>query len=204
MSFISKLFGGDSAGSGKDLERRISDLEAAAQATDAGHRGMSLNRAGDLALQADQSERAIALYGRAIDAYLADQHLDAARGVANKIVRVHPDAVRTLCTLTWLDLAARHMATALLHLRDYVDAAKRSNHEDLAVRQIHRMAQLAPFREFLGAAADALDQLNRPSIADEVREWSTGEESPHVLHDEQALAEVCMRSATKISATLPR
>jgi len=203
MSFLSKLFGGGSSGKEPDLETRIAQLEAEANSTDAGHRGMSLNRAGDLALQANQRERGLSLYGRAIDAYLADQHLDAARGVANKIVRVHPEAVRTLCTLTWLDLAARHMATALLHLRDYVAAAKRSGHEDLAVDQIHHMAQVAPFGEFLGAAADALDQLDRPAIAEEIREWRSGEDSPYVLHDEQALAEACMRAATAIAAKGP-
>jgi len=200
MSFLSKLFGGGSGADEPDLETRISRLEVEAANADAGHRGVSLNRAGDLALQADQPERGVALYGRAIDAYLEDQHLDAARGVANKIVRVHPEAVRTLCTLTWLDLAARHMATALLHLRDYVSAAKRSGHEDLAVDQIHHMAQLAPFGEFLGAAADALDQLDRPEIAEEVREWRTGEPSPYVLNDEHELAEACMRAATAVAA----
>jgi len=200
MSFLSNLFGGESSDDEPDLETRIATLEAEAEQGDSGHRGMSLNRAGDLALQADQSERAIAFYGRAINAYLDDQHVDAARGVANKIVRVHPEAVRTQCTLIWLDLAARHMATALLHLRDYVEAAKRSNHQDLAVGQIHLMAQLAPFEEFLAAAADALDQLNRHDMADEVREFATGEESPNVIHDEQKLAEACMRAATRITA----
>ena len=43
----------------------------------------------------------------------------------NKLIRVHPGAVRTLCTLLWLDLGARHMATALMHLRDYIEAAIR-------------------------------------------------------------------------------
>lgn len=203
MSFLSKIFGGGNEDRKPDLETRIAKLEAEAAQDDAGHRAVPLNRAGDLAMQAQQPDRAVALYGRSIDAYLEDQHLDAARGVANKIVRVHPEAVRTLCTLTWLDLAARHMATALLHLRDYVAAAKRSHHEDLAVDQIHRMAQLAPFEEFLGAAADALDQLDRPEIAEEVREWRAGAGSPWVLSDEQELAEACMDAATAIAAKGP-
>ncbi len=201
MSFLSRLFG-SSDNRGGDIESRLAALEAEAQRALPGSKGSPLNRAGDLALSAEDPGRAMALYGRAIDAYLEDQNLDAARGVANKIVRVHPEAVRTLCTLTWLDLAARHMTTALLHLRDYVEASKRSDHGDLAADEIYKMARLVPFPEFLGAAADALDQLDRPDQADEVRHWGTEEGSPDVIRDEYRLAEACSRAATDASASL--
>ena len=59
-----------------------------------------MNRAGDLCLRAGDRVRALRYYGRAIDALLGDGQPEAARGVANKIIRVHPDAIRTLCTLT--------------------------------------------------------------------------------------------------------
>ncbi|MDT8368613.1 MAG: hypothetical protein RQ745_05370 [Longimicrobiales bacterium] len=195
MSLLSSLFGSDSSGTldPRELER----LEEEARTARAGHKGAPLNRAGDLAYRAGQTDRALGYYGRAIDAYLEDQHLDAARGLANKIVRLHPEAVRTLCTLTWLDIAARHMATALLHLRDYVEAAERSRHHDLAAEQIHRMARLAPFPEFLSSAADALDQLDHEEKAAEVREWIKAEGSPHVIRENDALAEACMNAATR-------
>jgi len=65
----------------------------------------------------------------------------------NKLIRVHPGAVRTLCTLLWLDLGARHMATALMHLRDYIEAAIRVEMQPLAGAQIFEMARLAPQAE---------------------------------------------------------
>ena len=204
MSFLSRLFGSSKPARGaepQDLESRLAVLEAEHEAGAQGLKGAPLNRAGDLVLKAGDAARAMAYYGRAIDTYLDDQQLEAARGVANKIVRVHPEAVRTLCTLTWLDLAARHMATALLHLRDYVEAAKRSGHEALAADQIWHMARLAPFDEFLSAAADALDQLDEAERAEEVREWVRNEGSPEVVRDEHELAERCMAAATEAART---
>ena len=117
MSFLSKIFGSGEQPqkqSGPSLEARLEKLEAQAQREAAGFQGMPLNRAGDLCLEAGDKNRALSYYGRAIDALLEDQQREAARGVANKIIRVHPGAVRTLCTLTWLDLASHHLATALL------------------------------------------------------------------------------------------
>ncbi len=203
MSFLSRLFGGSDSPSPsgpQDLESRLAAFEAEFEAAQHGMKGTPLNRAGDLALKHGDAARAMRYYGRAIDTYLQDQQLEAARGVANKIIRVHPKAVRTLCTLTWLDLAARHMATALLHLRDYVEAAKRTHHEDIAAEQIYRMAEVAPLVEFLSAAADALDRLDRADRAAEVRGWVTEEGSPLVIRDEHELAERCMAAATEVAS----
>src|SRR5690606_27875713 len=120
MSFLSRLFGSKDQPQKADarLTQRLERLEAEAEHALPGYVGSTYNRAGDIALRAGDSERAVSYYGRAIDAFLEDVQPEAARGVANKIIRVRPAAVRTLCTLTWLDLAARHTATALLHLRD--------------------------------------------------------------------------------------
>lgn len=197
MSFLSRMLGGDER---SDLDARIAELETEAEGARPGGKGSPLNRAGDMALSAGEPSRAMSLYGRAIDAYLEDHHLDAARGVANKIVRVHPDAVRTLCTLTWLDLAARHQTTALLHLRDYVEAARTSGHGELAADEIYRMAQLVPFPEFLGAAADALDQLARTRQASSARDWAKEGGSPDAIRDETELTEACSKAATAAAA----
>ncbi|HIF23029.1 MAG TPA: hypothetical protein EYQ27_14275, partial [Gemmatimonadetes bacterium] len=89
--------------------------------------------------------------------------------MANKLIRVHPEAVRTLCTLTWLDLGARHMATALLHLWDYVEAATRIEMQELAGDQLFEMARIAPQAEFLVALADGLDALDLEDQASQVR-----------------------------------
>ena len=78
----------------------------------------------------------------------------------NNLIRVHPGAVRTLCTLLWLDLGVRHMATALMHFRDYIEAAIRVEMQPLVGAQIFEMARLAPQAEFLEAVADGLDALD--------------------------------------------
>ena len=96
----------------------------------------------------------------------------------NKLIRVHPGAVRTLCTLLWLDLGARHMATALMHLRDYIEAAIRVELQPLAGAQIFEMARLAPQAEFLEAVADGLDALDLEALASEVHGWTAAGGSP--------------------------
>ena len=199
MSFLSKLFGSSPAnGRAKSpvpIEERLAELEAQARNESAAYQGMPLNRAGDLCLEAGDKAGALRYYGRAIDALLEDQQREAARGVANKIIRVHPGAVRTLCTLTWLDLASHHLATALLHLRDYVDGVERVDMQDLAKDHVMEMARVVPVVEFLDAVADALDRMDWPTEAGRVREWSAAGGSPAAMSDAEELATYCMHAA---------
>lgn len=178
-----------------DWRKEVEALEAEAEQTPLAFQGTPLNRAGDICLRAGDQQLALSYYGRAIDALLEDGQREAARGVANKIIRVHPEAVRTLCTLTWLDLAARHMATALLHLRDYVTAAKSRGQEAITADQIKGMARVTPQEEFLAAAADSLDQLGFTERAAAVREWLKGDGSPDVITDAEELAVYCLNAA---------
>jgi hypothetical protein len=198
MSILSRLFGSkdvpEKQASGR-LTQRLEKLEAEAETAAPGYVGTSYNRAGDVALRSGDQALAVSYFGRAIDAFLQDGQREAARGVANKIIRVRPAAVRTLCTLTWLDLAARHSATALLHLRDYVVAAKDVDERSLAATQIYEMARVVPDPEFLAAAADALDGLDYSNKADQVREWAKSDGSPDALHDASELAEFCLKGA---------
>lgn len=183
-----------------DWERHVAELEDEAKRTPRAFQGTPLNRAGDLCLRAGDHGRALEFYGRAIDALLEDGQREAARGVANKIIRVHPEAARTLCTLTWLDLAAQHMATALLHLRDYVVAAKRVHRERLAGDQIMEMARCTAHGEFLEGAADAMDHLGFAGEAALAREWSGAGGSPHALTEPEAVAEHCLQRAVGSNA----
>lgn len=197
MSFLSRLFrSGRADGSGdRDLEAQIAHLEAEAQRARPGYQGTPYNRAGDIALRAGDRDRAIGYYGRAINAFLEDQQREAARGVANKIIRVHPKAVRTLCTLTWLDLAAQHKATALLHLRDYVDAAREAEEHARAADQIFEMARISRQLEFVDAVADALDGLGFDERAAAVRAWVREGGSPDAIDAEEELVERCVAAA---------
>jgi tetratricopeptide (TPR) repeat protein len=198
MSLLSRMFGSKPASpqrGGGSMEERLAQLEREAESAPAGYKGTPLNRAGDVALKGGERARALAYYGRAIDTFLEDEQREAARGVANKLIRVHPEAVRTLCTLTWLDLAARHMATALMHLRDYVEAAIRVERQEIASDQIYEMARVAPQSEFLAAAADALDRLDFSERAGVVRGWVAEGGSPAVIGDDEALSAACLLAA---------
>ena len=200
MSFLSRLFGSradESPPARGGLTQRLQRLEQEAQNAAPGYVGSSYNRAGDLALKEGDSDRAMTYYGRAIDAFLEDEQPEAARGVANKIIRLRPHAVRTLCTLMWLDLAAKHTATALLHLRDYVASAKNAQQGPRAASQIYDMARIVPDREILGAIADALDGLDFSDKAAEVRAWEHDGGAPTAIEDVDELAGICMKAATR-------
>jgi len=194
MSFLSRLFG--SAKPTRDVEAELKRLETEAESAAPGYVGTAYNRAGDLALKGGESDRALKYYGRAIDAFLQDAQREAARGVANKIIRVRPSAVRTLCTLTWLDLAARHQATALLHLRDYVRAAREAGQHARAATQIFEMGRISADTEFVDAVADALDSLDFPTRADEVRGWAN-DGSPGAISDPLDLGQACLDAAVQ-------
>jgi hypothetical protein len=175
-------------------------LEVEAKRAMLGTKAGPLNKAGDLCLSVGDRRRALGYYGRAVDALLEDGQREKARGLAKKIIRLHPGAIKPLCTLTWLDLAARHMAMALLHLRDYVEAAKKGGQEDTTGDQIHSMARVVPQGEFLTAAADALDEMGFAGSADEVRDWSKAGGSPMAIHDPELLADHCLEAALGANA----
>ena len=176
-------------------ESALAVLEAKAEEAALGFRWISLNRAGDLCEKGGDRARALKYYGRAIDAMLEDGQPEPARGIATKIVRIHPEAVRTLCTLTWLDLASDHLASVLEHLAKYIEAARQGGRESLAAEQVFEMAKVVPGREFLESAADALDQLGHEEESDQVREWAEAGRAPSAVEDSLELTERCLSSA---------
>ena len=176
-------------------EEVLADLEVEAEAAESGFRWVPLNRAGDLCDRAGDRSRALHYYGRAIDVMLEDGQPEPARGLATKIVRIHPTAVRTLCTLTWLDLASHHMASVVVHLTEYVKSAQGSGVQDLAGEQIYMMAQVAADQDFRCAAVDALDALGHKDEAAEVRDWVAAEGAPHDGEAPEDWADRCLSHA---------
>jgi hypothetical protein len=87
------------------------------------------------------------------------------------------------------------MATALLHLRDYVEGAREAEREGITAAQVLEMARVVPHQEFLGAAADALDQLDYPEKAGVVRAWLQAGGSPDAIGDPEELAATCLDAA---------
>jgi tetratricopeptide (TPR) repeat protein len=199
MSFLGKLFGSKSsapkARGGADLEKQLAELESQAEKAPLGFQGRPLNRAGDVCLQAGDRDRALRYYGLAIDSLLDDVQPEAARGVANKIIRVHPAAVRTLCTLTWLDLASRHIATAVEDVKLYAEAAKAGQRQDMAAPEVLAMAQHMGNEEFLQAAAQALAVLGATDDATKVEGWAKKGGSGEHLDDPEELSAACLKAA---------
>ncbi len=173
----------------------LADLEVEADAAESGFRWVPLNRAGDLCDRAGDRSRALHYYGRAIDVMLEDGQPEPARGLATKIVRIHPTAVRTLCTLTWLDLASHHMASVVVHLTEYVKSAQGSGVQELAGEQIHTMAQVAADQDFRCAAIDALNALGHEDDAAEVRNWVAAGHAPHDGEDSEDWTDRCLSHA---------
>lgn len=181
--------------SSAELERSLQRLEAEIEQTDPGFRGVPLNRAGDLCMRAGDKERALDYLGRAIDTYLDDQQPEAARAVAQKLIRLHPRAIRTLCTITWLDLAAGHLGDALLHLGEYVEAARRGGREEMCRDQIVEMARLLEDAQFRSTAAEGLRDLGFESEAAMVREWATSDNAPEGADSSAELRKLSFEAA---------
>ena len=179
------------------LEARLVDLERQADQGQSGLAGIPLNRAGDACYKAGDRQRALEYYGRAIDAFLEEHHPESARAVAQKIIRLHPRAVRTLCTLTWLDLGTGHRADAPDHLRAYVAAAERSGDEVLAADQVLEMARTVEDTIFRAAASEALERLGFPSDAARVRSWLDGDGEAPVEVPAEDLPERCFMAAVR-------
>ncbi|RMH16384.1 MAG: hypothetical protein D6701_08985 [Gemmatimonadetes bacterium] len=182
------------------FDKQLAKLEAEAEGAALGLQGLPLNRAGDLCHRAGDTARALRYYGRAIDAFLEDGQPEAARGVAKKIIRVHPDAVRTLCTLTWLDLASGLHASALEHLHAYAVAARRAGRHELAGPQIVEMARVSGDASFLEMAVTALETLELGPDARLVREWAAAGGSADAITDPAALAQHCFHEAVRSNA----
>ncbi len=204
MGLLDRLFGsgGEKAQevSAENLGQYLRDMERKAEAAPMGTGWTFLNRAGDVCLKFNDTIKAVKYFGQAIDALLEDEQPEPARGVAKKIIRVHPEAVRTLCTLTWLDLAARQPAAAVLSLGEYSKAAVRAGREDLASEQVYTMARFTGDEAFLQEAAEVLKDLGASTYAIQVREWLEEGGSKDSHGEPEALGRYCLSAAVGSNA----
>jgi hypothetical protein len=176
-------------------DRQLKELAAEAERASAGTRWAVFNRLGDAYLKTGDRLRALRFFGEAIDALLEDDQPEPARAVAKKVVRLHPEAIRTLCTLTWLDLASKRTGAAVSSLHDYVEVAKEGKRERLACGQVLEMARLVSDRVFLEEAAKALDLLGCTADATQVREWASQGGSPDAPKAPKELYVLCLKAA---------
>src|SRR5690606_559799 len=91
-----------------------------------------------------------------------------------KVIAFAPDTIRARRTLALLSLGEGLMGQAAADLAEYVDAAQRTHHEELARKQIQLMADATSAPEFRARAADLLRQLGDESGADRLLEQPVG------------------------------
>ena len=191
LESLTSLFGSDKGAS----DRHLKELAAEAERASPGARWAVFNRLGDAYLKAGDRVRALRYFGKAIDALLEDDQPEPARAVAKKVIRLHPEAVRTLCTLTWLDLASMKIPVAVTSLRKYVEAAKAGNRERLACGQVLEMARLISDETFLEEAVEALTVLGCTADAAQAKEWAAQGGSPSAPKEKRKLYVLCLKAA---------
>ena len=177
------------------MGQQVRELERKAENAPLGTKGTLLNRAGDVCMRAGDHKRALEYFRQAIDLLLEDEQPEPARGVAKKIIRVHPETVRTHCTLAWMDLAARQPGAAKKSLRDYLKAVEKRDLADQAGPQILEMAKVTSHKGFLEEAAEVLEKLGFPKDAELVDEWAAAGGAPESKEPPEALSRYCMLRA---------
>jgi hypothetical protein len=182
-------------GSPSVSDSQLKELAAEAERASPGVGWAAFNRLGDAYLKNGDRPRALRYFGRAIDALLEDDQPEPARAVAKKVVRLHPEAVRTLCTLTWLDLASRKTSAAVSSLREYVAAAKEGEGGRLACGQVLEMARLVADPAFLQEASEALERLGCTAESAQAREWASRGASPTAPKNPKELYALCLKAA---------
>lgn len=159
------------------LEKRLQSLEQQAEIALPGFDAQFFNRAGDLCVEADQGDRALSYYGRAIDAYLRAGRYNAAGAVCRKLLRISPEAVRARCTLAWLSIGKGLLGDAQREVDEYVEAAVSAGQADLALKQLRKMAEATRSEELRSVLAEHLRKLGASEATEGVLTESPVEET---------------------------
>lgn len=180
------------------LERDLAELEAQARSASPGYETQFLNRAGNLCVEAGQPARALAYFGRAIDAYLESGRFSAAEVLCRKVLQIAPEAVRARSTLAWLALGKGFHESTRVEIREYVHAAEKAGQQQLAAVQLMMMAEAATELELREEIGEHLLRLDEPEKADVVFglvfEERNGQRAPRYI-DEGKLWTKLLRAA---------
>lgn len=161
LRFLKQLFQDSPAVEADVTERRLSSIQERLQRVVSGspEEARLLNRAGDLELAAGHRDRALAYYGRSIDAHMELRQFDAATAICRKVLRLLPDVVRARCTLAWVSLGKGLLEVAEEEVKGYVDAALKADQAALAAQQLRLMSQYVQDPGFRRVLADKLTEL---------------------------------------------
>ena len=141
-------------------------------------------------MQTGERARALTLYGRGIDAYLAAGELESASNLCRKVIALAPEVVRARCTLAFVSLGRGEMEAFEQELGDYVTAARQVGKEDFAAARIRMVASITrspQVQMFLARAllelgdvrgsAHVLDAFHTESDGHSIQHWEQERES---------------------------
>lgn len=175
------------------LEKQLKSLEQQAEVALPGFDAQLYNRAGDLCVEVKNRPRALAYYGRAIDAYLRASRYNAAGAVCRKLLRVSPGSVRARATLAWLSIGKGLLSDARWEVDEYVDAAVTAGRGGLARKHLRMMADSTYNAELRALLAAHLRRLGDTEGADRIMEEDVSD--PAWREDAETLWSRVLRAA---------
>ena len=104
--------------------------------------GRYYTRLGNLCMQTGERTRALTLYGRGIDAYLAAGELERASDLCRKVIAIAPEVIRARCTLAFVSLGRGEMEAFEQELHEYVTVARQAGKEEFATARIRMVASI--------------------------------------------------------------
>lgn len=139
--------------------RQMEVLDGTAERQGRLARAEAFDHAGDLCIEMGSNQRALAFFGRALNAFLETRDVEHATAMCRKILAHSPDAVRARATLALLSLATASPEQSEARIEDYVQAARQVGQEELAVNRLHVIAEATDDRRLRARIAAHLEAL---------------------------------------------
>lgn len=160
----------------RGLEAELAEIENRADESNWDFQAHLFNRAGDLCEAAGERQRALAYYGRAIDAHLSNGYFDVAAAMCGKVIDLDPAVLRARCTLAFLSLGKDLLylpfegaeGAARAEIERYVEAATAQGKGDYAAQRLSLMAGVTDDHRVREMIGEYLLELGDTSAADKV------------------------------------
>lgn len=144
---------------------RMRESEARAHAASGSFRPQHLTRAAQCATVAGRHQKALVLYGEAIDGYLQAGRSRAAEVLCRQVIAAYPHVVRARRTLALLAIGRGEQTSAVDLLQDYTRAARDHGDPQILRYQLRLIGGLSEAEVIRGHAADELRRLGDPEGA---------------------------------------
>lgn len=129
----------------------------------------ALIRAAEIALEAGETREALALYGRALDAYLRSGDRRKAERTCRLMIRIEPRVIRTRYTLAAIAVGRNDERRARARISDYMTAVAAAGAQDIAVPSLMELAGATANPAMRQLIAGALRRAARADLAEAIR-----------------------------------